>query len=308
MIYTITLNPSIDYIVRLDNLKEGFVNRTSSEEILYGGKGINTSVVLNNLSIDNIALGFLGGNIGDEFFKILSEDGVKTDFVKLKHGNTRINIKIKSDKETEINAIGPKISEEEFLEFIKKLECLQSGDYVTFAGSIPSSLPKNIYVELAGRLSEKNVNIIVDAEKNLLTDVLPYKPFLIKPNHHELGAIFNKELTSKEEIAESARKLQKMGARNVFVSMAGDGGVFVSEDGASYFSPAPSGNVINSTGAGDSLVAGFLAEYLNSKDYKKAFIYGLCAGSASAFSAKLASKAEIDELYNKFDFSLIKTI
>ena len=308
MIYTVTLNPSIDYIVRIEDYKEGYVNRTSSEELLYGGKGINTSVVLTHLGVDNTALGFVGGNTGNEFIKLLTEDGVKTDFVMLKHGNTRINVKIKTNKETEINANGPDISDEELQKLIGKLNNVQEGGYVTLAGSVPSSLPKNIYVEFARKLSAKNVNIVLDAEKQLLTDVLMYNPFLIKPNHYELGDIFNKKLTSKEEIVEYSRKLQDMGARNIFVSMAGDGGIFLSEKGDAYFSPAPRGKVINSTGAGDSLIAGFLSEYIRSKNYINSFVYGLCAGSASAFSKKLATKEDIEKLFSRFEFGKIETI
>ena len=284
------------------------MNRTVSDELLYGGKGINTSVVLTNLGVDNIALGFIGGYIGKEFEALLHNDGVKTDFVSLKNGNTRINVKIKAEKETEINAQGPEISESELEELFSKSENLKYDEYITLAGSIPPSVPKDIYVRLSEKLTRKGVNIVIDAEKNLLTDVLPYKPFLIKPNHHELGAIFGKELKTKEDITSAAKKLQALGARNVLVSMAGDGGIFVGEDKKAYYSPAPEGKVINSTGAGDSTVAGFLAEYIRSKDYKNAFIYGLCAGSASAFSAKLATKEEIDSLYNGFSFDIVENL
>lgn len=308
MIYTLTLNPSIDYVVRMDEYKEGIVNRTSSEALLYGGKGINTSVVLANLGVENIALGFTGGYIGEEFEALLHNDGVKTDFVKLKNGNTRINVKIKAQAETEINAKGPDISTEELENLLLKLDNIQAGDYITLAGSVPPSIPADIYIRIAEKLSRNGVNIIVDAEKNLLTEVLPYKPFLIKPNHHELAEIFGRELMSKEEIISAAKELQKMGARNVLVSMAGDGGIFVGEDNAAYFSPAPTGKVINSTGAGDSTVAGFLAEYIRSANYKKAFIYGLCAGSASAFSEKLATKNEINNLLNTFLYDKIETM
>ena len=308
MVYTLTLNPSIDYILRMNAYTEGRVNRTSSEEMLYGGKGINTSVVLTNLDIDNIALGFVGGNICKEFESLLHNDNVKTDFVVLKNGSTRINVKIKAEKETEINALGPVISAEELNELISKISVLDAEDFITLAGSIPPSVPKDIYVRIAEQLSAKGVNVIVDAEKNLLTDVLPYRPFLIKPNHHELGEIFGRKLNTKSEMLSAAHKLQEMGARNVLVSMAGDGGVFLAENGESLYSPAVSGKVINSTGAGDSTVAGFLAEYIRSNDYKQAFIYGLCAGSASAFSSKLATKREVDLLYKKFPFDKIEIL
>lgn len=308
MIYTLTLNPAIDYILNIEEFREGFVNRSVSETLLYGGKGINTSVVLTNIGIKNIALGFVGGNIGKEFEKLLSMDGVKTDFVYLENSNTRINVKIKGLNETDINATGPDITGKEIDSLFRKIESVNEGDFITLAGSIPRSVPEDIYVKIANKLSDKKANLVVDAEKNLLTDVLPYKPFLIKPNHHELGDIFGKELKSKSEILSAAKELQKMGARNIFISMAGDGGILVSEDGTTYFSPAPTGKVINSTGAGDSLVAGFLAEYSTTKDCKKAFVYGLCAGSASAFSERLATKNEIDDLYNKFSFDKIESL
>ncbi len=308
MIYTVTLNPAIDYVVRMDECKEGHVNRTLSEELMYGGKGVNTSVVLTNLGVDNTALGFVGGYIGKEFEHLLHTDGIKTDFIHLENGNTRINVKIKAQTETEINAQGPKITKEELAAFMTKLHALKKGDYITLAGSVPPSVPKDIYIKIAQELADKDVNIVVDAEKNLLTDVLPHRPFLIKPNHHEIGAIFDCELKTKADILSAARKLQKMGARNIFVSMAGDGGLFLGENTEAYYSPAPVGKVINSTGAGDSSVAGFLAEYVKSGDFKTAFAYGLCAGSASAFSEKLATKDEINALFDAFPFEKIEML
>lgn len=308
MIYTLTLNPSIDYILNIDNFTEGIVNRTVSENMLYGGKGINTSVVLTNIGVDNTALGFVGGYIGKEFEKLLNADGVRTDFVYLKNSNTRINVKIKGKSETDINACGPEIAENEIAALFSKLDNITEGDFITLAGSIPKSVSKDIYVKIAEKLNHKKANLIIDAEKNLLTDVLPYNPFLIKPNHHELGDIFGKKLSNKEEIICAAKELQKMGARNIFISMAGDGGILLAENTTVYISPAPCGKVINSTGAGDSLVAGFLAEFIKTNDYKKAFIYGLCAGSASAFSERLATKDEIDKLYNNFHFEKIETL
>ncbi len=308
MIYTVTLNPSIDYVMRLNEYKEGYVNRTSSEDLLYGGKGINTSVVLSNLGIDNTALGFVGGNIGKEFERLLNNDGIKTEFVYLKNGNTRINVKIKAQQETEINSLGPEISEKELEEFMLKLNKLTSGDFITLAGSVPQSVPTDIYVKIAEQLSRKGVNIVVDAEKKLLTDVLPYRPFFIKPNHHELSEIFGCKLESKEDILGVVRKLQDMGARNIMVSMAGDGGIFLAENNEAYYSPAPVGKVVNSTGAGDSAVAGFLAEYIRSKNYKNAFVFALCAGSASAFSPKLATKDEVNKLYKDFPLDKIEKL
>ena len=308
MIYTLTLNPALDYVIHISKFKEGLVNRTEYEELLYGGKGINTSAVLSNMGIENVALGFVGGNIGKEFEQLLNKDGISTDFIYLKNGNTRINIKIKGASETDINASGPNVCKDEIDTLFDKITALKENDFITLAGSIPSSVPDDIYIRIAQMLSSKNVNVVVDAEKNLLTDVLKYKPFLIKPNHHELGGIFGKDFKSKNEIISAARELQHQGARNVFVSRAGDGGIFLAENGDAYFSPAPSGKVINSTGAGDSLIAGFLAEYITTNDYKKAFIYGLCAGSASAFSERLAAKNEIDNLYNSFDIDKIQLI
>ncbi len=308
MIYTLTLNPALDYIVKVDNFREGFVNRATSEALLYGGKGINTSVVLTNMGVKNIALGFVGGYFGKEFEKLLNDDGVQTDFVYLKNSNTRINIKIKGDKETDINSSGPDISKAELAELLNKLDTLKEGDFITLAGSVPRSISEDIYAKLTKNLSENGVNVVVDAEKKLLTDVLPYRPFLIKPNHHELGDIFGKVLSTKEEIVSASKKLQQYGARNVFVSMAGDGGILLTENGNAYFSPAPRGKVINSTGAGDSVVAGFLAEYINSNNYKKAFIMGLCAGSSSAFSERLATKKEIENLYNNFKIDQLELL
>lgn len=308
MIYTLTLNPALDYVVNVDEFKEGLVNRTKSEEILYGGKGINTSVVLTNIGVENTALGFVGGYIGKEFERLLNKDDVKTDFIYLNNGNTRINVKIKGINETDINAKGPDVSKSEIDSLFEKIQLLKDGDYITLAGSIPSSVPGEIYVKIARMLKDRNINLVVDAEKELLTDVLQYNPFLIKPNHHELGDIFGKKFSSEEEITSAGKELQKMGARNIFISMAGDGGIFIAEDGKTYYSPAPQGKVVNSTGAGDSLVAGFLAGFLQTNDYKKAFVYGLCAGSASAFSERLATKKEINGLYNGFNFNNIKVL
>jgi len=308
MIYTLTFNPALDYIVKVSDYKEGMVNRTSSETLLPGGKGINVSMILSHLSTENIALGFVGGFTGTELETLLENEKVQTDFVRLTNGNTRINVKLKADCETEINAAGPKISKAELNMLYKKLNELKDDDFLVLAGSIPSSLPDSIYCQIAQNLSGKKINFVVDAEKNLLKDFLKFKPFLIKPNHHELGDFFNKKLESKEEIACAARKLQEMGARNVFVSMADKGGILACENNEVFFSVAPSGNVINSTGAGDSLLGGFLSEYISSKDYKKAFIMGLCAGSASAFSQNLATKDEIEKIHSFFSKNQIKNL
>ena len=298
MIYTITFNPAIDYIVSVPDYKSGAVNRSSSDKVLAGGKGINVSTVLNNLGCENTALGFTAGFTGNEIKRILSGMGVKTDFIELQEGYTRINVKLKSSEETEINGQGPDISEDEIERLMKKLDSLEDGDYLVLAGSIPKSLPDSIYCDIMKRLSEKKLNIVVDATGDLLVNVLEYHPFLIKPNNHELGEIFGRELKTDEEITECAKELQKKGARNVLVSMAGDGAILVSEDGNVLKSLPPQGKVVNSTGAGDSMVAGFIAGYLEGKAFKKAFLMGLSAGSASAFSEDLATREEIIRTYN----------
>ena len=249
MIYTITFNPAIDYIVNVPDYKSGAVNRSSSDKVLAGGKGINVSTVLNNLGCENTALGFTAGFTGNEIKRILSGMGVKTDFIELQEGYTRINVKLKSSEETEINGQGPDISEDEIERLMKKLDSLEDGDYLVLAGSIPKSLPDSIYCDIMKRLSEKKLNIVVDATGDLLVNVLEYHPFLIKPNNHELGEIFGRELKTDEEITECAKELQKKGARNVLVSMAGDGAILVSEDGNVLKSLPPQGKVVNSTGA-----------------------------------------------------------
>jgi 1-phosphofructokinase len=297
MIYTITFNPAIDYIVSVADYRGGAVNRSSSEKLLAGGKGINVSTVLMNLGHENTALGFLAGFTGDEINRILDEMGVKTDFIKLKDGYTRINVKLKCSEETEINGQGPSITNDALNELMKKLDALQDGDFLVLAGSIPSTLPDTIYCDIMARLSDKKLNIVVDATGDLLVNVLQYHPFLIKPNNHELGEIFGKVLKSDDEIIECAKALQKKGARNILVSMAGDGGIFVGENGEIIKSLPPQGKVVNSTGAGDSMVAGFIAGYLETGDYRTAFLMGLSAGSASAFSENLATGEEVRTIY-----------
>jgi 1-phosphofructokinase len=297
MIYTITFNPAIDYIVSVADYRGGAVNRSSSEKLLAGGKGINVSTVLMNLGHENTALGFLAGFTGDEINRILDEMGVKTDFIKLKDGYTRINVKLKCSEETEINGQGPSITNDALNELMKKLDALQDGDFLVLAGSIPSTLSDTIYCDIMARLSDKKLNIVVDATGDLLVNVLQYHPFLIKPNNHELGEIFGKVLKSDDEIIECAKALQKKGARNILVSMAGDGGIFVGENGEIIKSLPPQGKVVNSTGAGDSMVAGFIAGYLETGDYRTAFLMGLSAGSASAFSENLATGEEVRTIY-----------
>ena len=299
MIYTVTFNPSLDYIVQVNDFKTGIVNRTNDELILAGGKGINVSIVLNNLGHDNTAIGFIGGFTGEALKRSLQNQGIKTDFIDVKEGFTRINVKMKSNEETEINGQGPKITNDNINELYEKLDVLNNEDILVISGSIPCMLPDDMYERIMEYLKDKNVRIIVDATKDLLLNVLKYHPYLIKPNNIELGEIFNKELKTKSEVISHAKKLQELGARNVLVSMAGDGAVFVSENGDIFESNAPKGEVINSVGAGDSMVAGFLAGVLETNDYHNAFLMGLCSGSASAFSHHLAKREEVETLMKK---------
>ena len=299
MIYTVTFNPSLDYIVDVSKFEEGVVNRTEHEKIFPGGKGINVSIVLKNLGIENTALGFAAGFTGDEIKRLLNEKNVKSDFINVKEGVSRINVKIRSNQETEINGQGPNITDFEIKELYSKLNNLKEGDILILAGSIPSIMPSSIYMDIMDYLKDINIKIVVDATKDLLTNVLPYKPFLIKPNNHELGEIFGVELVNKDDVIKYSKLLQEKGARNVLVSMAGDGAVLVSEDGQVFKSEAPSGVLKNSVGAGDSMVAGFIYGYLVSNDYSKAFQYGVCTGSTSAFSEELATKAEVDTLLDR---------
>lgn len=299
MIYTVTFNPSLDYIVSVPDFQLGLTNRTSSELLLPGGKGINVSTVLMNLGIQNTALGFVAGFTGDEICRKVEELGITTDFIRIDAGISRINMKLKSIDGTEINGMGPSISEEKLSELQKKLDTLQDGDILILAGSIPSSIPDMIYRDIMKSLQGRKVLIAVDATKDLLLNVLEYHPFLIKPNNHELGDIFQVKLTDKEEVICYAKKLQEKGARNVLVSMAGEGAVLVAEDKTVYHMPAPSGKLVNAVGAGDSMVAGFIAGWIERQDYEHAFKMGVAAGSASAFSEYLATRKEIKELYNK---------
>lgn len=296
MIYTITFNPALDYIVRVNDLKLGEVNRTDFEEVYAGGKGINVSIVLNNLGIDNMALGYIAGFTGDEIERRVRDFGCKTDFIKLESGMSRINIKLKSEEESEINGQGPEINNNNLTKLYEKLDSIKEGDILVLAGSIPNTLPKNIYEEIMERLSGKGIKFVVDATGDLLLRVIKYKPFLIKPNHHELGELFNTKLNNEEEIIEHAKKLKDMGARNVLISMAGDGAIFINEDGEVKKSNVPKGKLINSVGAGDSMVAGFIAGYLNSNSLDEAFKMGVATGSASAFSEGLAIKEKVYEL------------
>lgn len=299
MIYTVTFNPSLDYIVSVENFKLGLTNRTSSELLLPGGKGINVSTVLGNLGIQNTALGFTAGFTGAEIIRRVEESGVTSDFIQIAEGNSRINLKLKSIDGTEINGSGPDISLKAVNQLMEKLDMLGSGDILVLAGSIPGSVPDDIYKKIMERLSGRGIKTVVDATKDLLVNVLAYRPFLVKPNNHELGEIFHTELKTRDEVIPYAEELQKMGALNVLVSMAGEGAVLAAEDGSIYTAPAPEGRLVNGVGAGDSMVAGFLAGWLEKQDYRHAFRMGISAGSASAFSEYLAGKKEIEAVYRQ---------
>lgn len=299
MIYTVTFNPSLDYIVAVDDFQLGLTNRTSSELILPGGKGINVSTLLMNLGIESTALGFMAGFTGDEIVRELQVMGVKSDFIRIDEGISRINLKLKSIDGTEINGSGPAISADKVEQLMVQLDALGEGDVLFLAGSIPSSMPDDMYRRIMARLEGKGVMIVVDATKDLLLNVLEYHPFLIKPNNHELGEIFGVKITDKKDVITYAKKMQEKGARNVLVSMAGDGAVLVAEDGSVFQAEAPKGKVVNSVGAGDSMVAGFITGYLKTGSYKEAFQMGVCTGSASAFSEELATEPEVLALLDK---------
>ena len=298
MIYTVTFNPSLDYIVEVENFKMEATNRTSFEQMLPGGKGINVSFVLKNLGVDSTAIGFLAGFVGEEIEKKVEAEGIKAQFLKLEEGVSRINVKIRNINGMEINGMGPDISTQKVDELMARIDTLESGDTLVLAGSIPQTMPDSIYMDIMARLESKGIMVVVDATKDLLMNVLAYKPFLIKPNNHELGEIFGVTLQTREEVVPYARKLQEKGARNVLVSMAGEGAVLIDENGTVHMSEAPQGKVINAVGAGDSMVAGFLAGWMLKSDYEYAFRMGLATGSASAFSEKLATREEVEAVYN----------
>lgn len=299
MIYTVTFNPSLDYIVSVDDFKLGLTNRTSSELMLPGGKGLNVSMVLGNLGIDNTAFGFVAGFTGDEIVRRVEEMGVKSDFIRIREGFSRINLKLKSIDGTEINGCGPEISAGAVEQLMEKLDILQEGDVLVLAGSIPNSMPDDIYKRIMERLEGRKVMIVVDATRDLLVNVLEYHPFLVKPNNHELGEIFGVTLQRREEVIPYAEKLKEMGAVNVLVSMAGEGAVLIAGDGSVHQAPAPEGRLVNGVGAGDSMVAGFLAGWMEQKNYQHAFYMGISAGSASAFSELLATRREIEAVYGR---------
>ena len=295
MVYTVTFNPAIDYVVHTDEMTVGSVNRTKSEDIYFGGKGINVSFVLNELGIRSRALGFVAGFTGSAIEKGVAEKGIETDFVHLEGGFSRINVKIKSSEETDLNGQGPIIDDKSLEELFRKLDGISEGDTIVLAGSIPASMPSDVYEKILERLSGKKVKAVVDATKDLLLNVLKYKPFLIKPNNHELGEMFGVTLKTTGEIAEYAQKLKDMGAQNVLVSMAGDGALLLDENGNTHICGVCRGTVKNSVGAGDSMVAGFIAGS-EKGDYEYALKLGTAAGGATAFSDGLAEKEEIFRL------------
>ena len=296
MIYTVTFNPSLDYIVDVKDFALGMTNRTTSELMLPGGKGINVSTVLRNLGIDNTALYFSAGFVGDEIARLLRENGVNAEEIKVEGGCSRINVKLSSIEGTEINGMGPAISDEGIERLYQKLDNLSEGDFLVLAGSLPSGMSTTIYSDIMKRLEGKGVKFVVDATRDLLRNALEYKPFFVKPNNHELGEIFGVTLKTFEEVEPYARKMQELGAANVIVSLSGQGALMVTSDGECLTLEAPKGQVINAVGAGDSLVAGFLAGYIESGNYEHAFKMGVASGSASAFSSDFATREEVEKL------------
>lgn len=298
MIYTVTFNPALDYILELDKLEIGKIQKSKTELILPGGKGINVSTVLTNLEIDNIALGYKAGFVGAELERLLRNMNVKTDFIDLEEGNSRINVKISGEEETAINTNGPQISENKILELLEKLKTLNENDYLVLSGSIPSSIKDDIYEKICRIVKKQNVKIVVDATKNLLVQALKYNPFLIKPNNEELGEIFGVEIHTKEDAYVYGKKLKEMGAQNVLVSMGKIGAALIDEAGQEYFIKSPEGKRVNTVGSGDSMVAGFIAGFLKYNNFNDALRMGVSAGSASALSKYLATKEEVYNLFN----------
>lgn len=296
MIATVTFNPSLDYIARTDDLRLGAVNRTTFEQVLPGGKGVNVSIVLGNLGHGSTALGFVAGFTGAELCRLCAEAGVTCDFIHVDEGMTRINVKVKAHEETELNGQGPRVTEAHVEALLAKLDALGEGDTLVVSGSVPSCLPSDMYERIMARLSGRGVRIVVDAERDLLLRVLPYGPFLVKPNNIELGDMFGVTLETRDEVVPYAQRLREQGAANVLVSMAGEGGVLVAKTGEVFQSPAARGTVVNSVGAGDSSVAGFLAGLMETGSYERAFKMALATGSASAFSELLATRPEVEAL------------
>ncbi len=295
MIYTLTMNPSLDYIVDVEQFHVGLTNRTTKEQIFPGGKGFNVSMVLKNLGMENTALGFVAGFTGEEIVRRMQETGVMCEFIQVENGISRINIKLRTMDGTEINGIGPQLTKKHLEILYKRLECLNKEDILVLAGSVPKTVPSSFYADVTRWMTERGVNVVVDASGALLKQVLPCQPFLIKPNRQELSEFFGVDLLMEtSEVVTYAKKLQEQGARNVVVSLGGDGAILLSEEGEIYKQDAPKGKVVNSVGAGDSMVAGFLYGYETYHDYQKALSYGLAAGSASAFSEQFATKEEVE--------------
>ena len=296
MIYTITLNPSLDYVVSVDSFMPGVLNRTNKEIIYPGGKGINVSLMLQNLGVKNTALGFIAGPTGDMLFSLIEDTDIYAEFVELKEGSTRINVKINSSSETEINARGPVIDNNDMNRLFDCLDKMKKGDYLVMSGNIPLGLPSDTYSRIMAMVADRNIKCILDTSGSMLVDALPFHPFLVKPNARELEEIFSASVTSVNKAVYYAKELQKMGALNVLVSRGEEDAVLLTEEGKVLTSPVPKGKVINSVGAGDSMLAGFLAEYTKSKDFNKALIFSTIVGSATAFSPWLATKDDIDRL------------
>lgn len=302
MIYTITLNPALDYTIIIDKFNLNEINTSVREYILPGGKGINVSIILKRLGIDSVVLGFISGFTGEEIKRLVETKKIETNFINLKTENSRINVKIlEENRETAINSKGPLVEKKYIEELYQKLELLKKDDILVLSGSVPNGMDEDIYEKICEKIKEYNIKIVVDSTKELLLNTLKYNPFLIKPNHHELGEIFNTKITSKDEAIEYAKKLQKMGARNVLVSMGGDGSVLLDENGKSYKKEAiKNKNVINTVGAGDSMVAGFLAGYLKYQNYEEALKLGISSATATVNSVYLGTKNEIIEYFNNF--------
>lgn len=300
MIYTVTFNPSLDYIVDVDDFRLDYINRTKGEKILAGGKGINVSIVLKNLGEESTALGFTAGFTGEEIKRLLNVRGVKTDFIEVEEGQSRINVKVRSNKETAINGQGPKIEDQDIKALYQKLDQLQDGDTLVLAGAIPSVMPETMYMDILEHLKEKKLRVVVDATRDLLVNVLPYHPFMVKPNHHELGEIFGVHIHTYEEAIPYAKMLQEKGARNVIVSMGSLGAMMVTEDGRVFHAGASKGKPKNTVGAGDSFVAGFIYGCDVFQDYEKAFYIGNCSGGASAHSEELATRQRVIDILHEF--------
>lgn len=305
MIYTVTCNPALDYILDVPEFQIGVTNRTVAEKLLPGGKGINVSLVLKNLGLESRALGFAAGFTGEEILRRIREMGLSEEFIRLPRGFSRINVKLRSIDGTELNGRGPAVDPESLGAFYEKLSRLTEGDILVLSGSLPEGLLDTAYGDCMGRVREKGVRVILDASGKALERAITERPFLVKPNIHELGALFGRKLSGPEETALYARRLQNLGPENVLVSMGGEGAVLAAADGRIYRCPAPEGKLINSVGAGDSMVAGFLCGFLETGDYVHAFRMGVAAGSASAFSPELATGKEIRELYPRVTCSLL---